>query len=105
MQAKSSAIDKFAIFSSTKTIILVLAVLFAVLQYQLWFGAGGIMSLKALNQSITSQTTVNDKLAERNRAVTADISDLQHGQQATEERARMQLGMIKQGEVYYQITN
>ena len=105
MQAKGNAIEKLAILSSTKTIILVLAVLFAVLQYQLWFGAGGVMSLRSLDQSIANQIVVNNKLAERNRAVAADINDLQHGQQATEERARMQLGMIKQGEVYYQITN
>jgi cell division protein FtsB len=97
--------NKFAIFSSTKVIMLVLGVLLAVLQYQLWFGAGGVTSIRVLNQSIATQTVSNDRLAERNRAVTADINDLQHGQQATEERARSQLGMIKQGEVYYQITN
>lgn len=97
--------DKFAIFSSTKVIMLVLAILLAVLQYQLWFGAGGVVSIRTLNQSIATQTVSNDKLAERNRAVSADINDLQHGQQATEERARSQLGMIKQGEVYYQFTN
>jgi len=97
--------DKFEFFSSTKVIMLVLAVMLAVLQYQLWFGAGGMTSIKALNQSIAMQTVANDQLAERNRAVSADINDLQHGQQATEERARTQLGMVKQGEVYYQITN
>ncbi len=85
--------------------MLVLAILLAVLQYQLWFGAGGVVSIRTLNQSIATQTVGNDKLAERNRAVSADINDLQHGQQATEERARSQLGMIKQGEVYYQFTN
>lgn len=101
----SFMMDKLAIFSSTKAIIVVLAVLTLILQYQLWFGAGGIESIKSLNQSIAIQTTENDKLSERNHAISADINDLQHGQQATEERARTQLGMIKQGEVYYQITN
>lgn len=104
MLGRSSAIDKFAFFSSTKAIIFVLALLFVVLQYQLWFGDGGLISMQALNKSIQTQTTVNDKLAERNRAITADIRDLQNGKQATEERARSQLGMVKQGEVYYQIT-
>lgn len=104
MLYRSSAVDKFVFFSSTKAIIFVLALLFVVLQYQLWFGHGGLVSMQALNKSIQLQTTANDKLAERNRAMTADIRDLQNGKQATEERARSQLGMIKQGEVYYQIT-
>ena len=69
MQDRANLMDKFAIFSSTKAIMLVLAVLLAVLQYQLWFGAGGVVSIKALNQSIATQTATNDKLAERNRAV------------------------------------
>lgn len=48
---------------------------------------------------------VNKKLAERNAILMADIFDLKHGNEAIEEHARNDLGMIKKGEVFYQITN
>ena len=88
-----------------RSIILIFITLFFVLQYQLWFTAGGILSVYHLHKNINHQMAENKKLIERNTVLTADIFDLKYGNQAIEERARNDLGMIKKGEVFYQITN
>lgn len=80
-----------------------LAALLLLLQYPLWFGTGGVFAIWALHQEITAQRAENTKLAERNRALAADVIDLKEGLAAIEERARIELGMIKKGETFYQV--
>lgn len=86
-----------------KAIFLALFILLLVLQYQLWFAPGGVTSLFRLQQSIQHQIDMNKQLAARNNQLIADINDLKNGNEAIEERARNDLGMIKKGEVFYQI--
>ncbi|WP_423063583.1 cell division protein FtsB [Candidiatus Paracoxiella cheracis] len=86
-----------------KPIILILAALFILLQYELWFAAGGVVTAYRLHTNIVKQAQANKKLQERNAILMADIKDLKHGNDAVEERARNDLGMIKKGEVFYQI--
>ncbi|MFW0089517.1 MAG: cell division protein FtsB [Coxiella endosymbiont of Haemaphysalis qinghaiensis] len=86
-------------------ILLIFVALFFLLQYQLWFETGGILSVYRLRKNLHYQVAENKKLAERNAVLMADIFDLKHGNQAIEERARNDLGMIKKGEVFYQIPN
>lgn len=86
-----------------KTIIVVLALLFLFLQYELWFSYGGIISALRLKHSIMQQEKNNLKLQKRNKALVADVDDLKSGNQAVEERARNDLGMIKKGEIFYQV--
>jgi cell division protein FtsB len=86
-----------------KPIIIALVALLGVLQYQLWFAAGGIMPTYRLQQSIKQQLVMNKQLATRNDELTADIHDLKTGNEAVEEHARNELGMMKPGEVFYQI--
>ncbi|MBT8506427.1 cell division protein FtsB [Coxiella-like endosymbiont of Rhipicephalus sanguineus] len=88
-----------------RAIVLILVALFFLLQYQLWFAAGGILSTYRLHENLNYQMAANKKLAERNAVLMADIFDLKHGNQAIEEHARNDLGMIKKGEVFYQIAN
>lgn len=88
-----------------RSVIFVLVALFFLLQYQLWFTAGGILSAYRLQKNINYQIVANAKLVERNAILMADIFDLKHGNQAIEERARNDLGMIKKGEIFYQIIN
>lgn len=86
-----------------KYIFITLLVLFLVLQYELWFSEGGIRSAMQIKQSIMRQQQLNQQLQTRNRSLIADIIQLKSGQQAIEERARNDLGMIKKGETFYRI--
>jgi cell division protein FtsB len=73
------------------------------LQYQFWFGSGGYQEYQILQQAITRQQQENTRLAIRNQALATEVADLKHGLEAVEEQARMELGMIKSDEVFYQI--
>lgn len=71
------------------------------LQYKLWLGDGSIIHLAHLEKKLHAQEVENQRLNERNRVVEADILELKSGEQALEEQARFELGMVKEGEVYY----
>lgn len=86
-----------------RSIVGILIVLFIVLQYQLWLATGGIMSVYHLNKNINQQILKNKAFANRNAMLAADIDDLKNGNKAIEEHARNDLGMIKKGEVFYQV--
>jgi cell division protein FtsB len=73
------------------------------IQYPLWFGKGGWMRVRQLNQQLEQQQAENDKLALRNATLSAEVLDLKTGLEAIEERARSELGMIKPGEVFFQV--
>lgn len=85
-----------------KIIILILILALAGLQYKLWCGNGSIPELASLQKKLENQEQINEKLTERNKIVEADIAELKSGNQALEEQARYELGMIKKGEEYYQ---
>lgn len=73
------------------------------LQYRLWYGNGSITQVKQLEIIKKEQIRENNVLLERNRSLSAEVLDLKTGLEAIEERARTEMGMIKQGEVFYQI--
>ena len=87
----------------TFTIIMLIALAF--LQYKLWFGDGSFKERREIVAKLNSQLEVNDKLAERNRILEADVAELKAGDQALEEQARLDFGMVKEGEVYYQFVD
>ncbi len=78
-------------------------VLLLALQYPLWFGNGGVVAVWRLKREIAEQRAENERLRARNEALTADVIDLKQGLAAIEERARIELGMIKRGETFYQV--
>ncbi|MGY0073842.1 MULTISPECIES: cell division protein FtsB [Vibrio] len=82
---------------------LTLIVLLGWLQYELWLGKNGISDFKAVNAEIEVQEQVNQSLHSRNTEMFAEIDDLRQGLDAIEERARHELGMIKEGETFYRI--
>lgn len=88
-----------------RTIGLFLILILLGLQYKLWFGDGSIFQWTQLEKKLAFQEEVNHKLIARNRAVEADIAELKSGDQALEEQARFDLGMVKQDEVYYQFVD
>jgi cell division protein FtsB len=82
---------------------LALIILLIVLQLKLWVGAGSMREVDALRVSVKTQADANAALLQRNQALGADVEDLKHGEQATEARARSELGLIKPGETFYQV--
>ena len=88
-----------------KWLAAILGAFFILLQYQLWFVPGGIVSVWHLKKSVAQQQQKNQLLQTKNKVLAADIKDLKNGNQAIEEKARSELGMVKKGEVFYQVVN
>lgn len=88
-----------------KRLIAILTLLLLVLQYKLWFGDGGLLKNRELAQSVAIQQQENKTLKERNAALEAEVRDLKTGSEAIEERARTELGMIREGETFYQVVD
>jgi cell division protein FtsB len=86
-----------------RLLIAILVVLMLVLQYRLWVGKGSLAEVGNLKQEISDLEQELVSLRERNRALQAEVEDLRSGNAAIEERARSELGMIKEGEVFYQV--
>jgi cell division protein FtsB len=84
-------------------VALVLLLLLIGLQFKLWSNHGGMSEVETLRTAVKKQSDENDKLALRNQALAADVSDLKHGEQAVAARARAELGLIKPGETFYQV--
>ncbi len=78
-------------------------VLIALLQYPLWLGKGSWLRVWNVNQQIAEQKEKNTAYKLRNETLSAEVHDLKQGNAAIEERARTELGMIKQDEVFYQV--
>lgn len=86
-----------------KIITFVLLFLLIWLQYKIWLQDGGIPEVVQLQQELTEVKTEVQQLQERNSSLDAEVKDLKKGLDAIEERARSEMGMIKQGEIYYQV--
>ncbi|WP_297574706.1 cell division protein FtsB [uncultured Deefgea sp.] len=85
----------------------ILAIFFAIiivaLQWPLWVGKGSWLRVWQLDSQLSQHRESNAKLKERNDALEAEVQDLKNGTDAIEERARNELGMIRQGEVFFQV--
>ena len=86
-----------------RLIPILLLLLLAFFQYQLWFSVGNIPDALQLKHEVQMQIAENAELAKRNQALAAEVADLKQGQAAIEERARTELGMVKKSETFYQI--
>lgn len=75
------------------------------LQYRLWVGEGSIAQLHRLNQQIQQQVLINESLIARNEDLAIKVQDFKTGLDSIEERARYELGMIKEGETFYMVLN
>ncbi len=78
-----------------------LLLLFAALLYRLMLGDGGYAEVAGLQQQIDEQKAENERLAERNRVMEAEVAELKQGMETVEERARQELGMVREGETLY----
>ena len=83
----------------------VLIALIALIQYPLWLGKGGWVRVWDVDRQLQAQRSQTEALQARNDALAAEVRDLKQGLEAVEERARFELGMVRQDEVYVQIVD
>jgi cell division protein FtsB len=87
----------------TRYLAILLSLLFILLQYDLWIGEGSLSAAWTLEKAIELQQRQNTRLKDRNIALEAEVNDLKSGLDAIEERARSELGMIKEDETFFQV--
>jgi len=86
-----------------RILLLVMLALLLMLQYRLWVSNEGMQEVWRLRKLVNEQSERNIKLEQRNKALEAEVRDLRQGKEAVEERARSDLGMIRDRETFYQI--
>lgn len=91
--------------AEVKVLTLILVALIVLLQYPLWLGKGSWLKVWEVDQQLATQYETNEKLKTRNSALDAEVRDLKQGYDAVEERARNELGMIKEGEIFFRTVN
>lgn len=82
---------------------LILIAVLGFLQYCLWFEPGGIIDMLRIKKELALQVSHNEKIKKRNEKLIQQIQYLQASNDAIEERARRELGMVKKGETFYQV--
>lgn len=88
-----------------RSLLFVLLVILGVLQYRLWFAQGSLAEQSRLRRQIEEQSEVNRKLRERNAVLEREVLELHSGMAGVEQRAREELGLIREGETFYQFVD
>ena len=78
-----------------------LIIVFLNFQFQLWLGEDSVRELNMLQTELYAQRQINAEIEERNRLLEIEVVELKTGLEAVEERARSELGMIEEGEIFY----
>ncbi|MGZ3241722.1 MAG: cell division protein FtsB [Burkholderiaceae bacterium] len=86
-----------------RLITLFLVVLLLLIQHPLWLGKGGWLRAWDLDKQVAAAQKKNDELKARNAKLNSEVQDLKEGTGAVEERARYELGMIKENEIFIQV--
>ena len=86
-----------------RILLAILLLILILLQLKMWFGEGGFSDVRRLEQRVEEQVKENETLAQRNRELQAEVEDLRQGLGAVEERARSELGLIRENEEFYQV--
>ncbi len=80
-----------------------LVLLAGVLQYRLWFAQGSLSEKQRLQRQAQEQTHINAELEARNAVLEGEVLELKSGNQGVEQRAREELGLVREGETFYQL--
>jgi cell division protein FtsB len=86
-----------------KVLAAILGALILLIQYPLWLGKGGWLRAWQLERELSNQKANNSQREARNAGLAAEVRDLKTGTEALEERARYELGMVRNDEVFFQI--
>ena len=88
---------------NVKALIVLLVAMLALVQFRMWVGDESLAEVWRLRHAIERQASENVLLESRNQRLEAEVRDLKNGLEAVEERARLELGMIRKDEIYFQI--
>ena len=86
-----------------RILVAVLGALIVLVQYPLWLGKGGWLRVGELDRQVQALRESNKQLETRNQKLDAEVRDLKQGFDAIEERARFELGMVRQDEMFFQV--
>ncbi|MEI8054531.1 MAG: septum formation initiator family protein [bacterium] len=86
-----------------KTTLVILSIVLVILQYRLWFADDGLLKVFHSKHTINALRTNNDEITKHNVFLANEITALKKGGAAIENRARNDLGMVKKGEIFYQV--
>ena len=86
-------------------LLVVLVLLLAVMQYRLWFAEGSLAEKRRLELKVEEQSRINQQLQERNAVLEREVLELQTGNRSVEQRAREDLGLVREGETYIHLDN
>ncbi|MDQ2068324.1 cell division protein FtsB [Natronospira bacteriovora] len=86
-----------------RVILSILLLLLLILQVQLWSGRGGLPEIWSLREQIREQEAENRRLQARNEALEAEVRNLREGLDAIEERARTELGLVREDEIFFEV--
>ncbi len=89
----------------SRIVPIVLVLLLAVLQWQLWTGRGSVRDVAQLREKLVTQQEANARASLANERLSSEVNDLKEGLEMVEERARAELGMVKPNEVFVQMTH
>jgi len=82
-------------------LLIILTVLFVGLHFRLWVGEGSLAHKAELTKKVEQQRQINQQLQSRNQQVAQEVESLKTNLDSIEEKARKDLGMIKEGEIFY----
>lgn len=86
-----------------RLLAVLLLLLLSLLQYRLWYGHNGLRDYWRISEQLSEAQAQKDRLEQRNRLLEEEIHDLKNGQDGIEERARNELGFIRDGETFYRV--
>lgn len=86
-----------------RVVPLLLLALLATIHAQLWAGRGSVQHVRTLHQRIAGQQLANDQARQENERLASEVQDLREGLDTIEEKARSELGMVRQGEIFVQV--
>jgi cell division protein FtsB len=86
-------------------LLFVLLIILALLQYRLWFASGSLAEQQRLEKQVLEQSKINRELRARNSSLEREVLELQSGLGGVEQRAREELGLTREGEVFYRFVD
>ena len=89
---------------SNRAVPAVLIVLLVVVHAQLWFGRGSVPNVTSLQRKVDQQKASNNQARLANDQLASEVDDLKAGLGMVEEKARMELGMVRPNEIFVQVT-
>ena len=81
----------------------VLIALLGVVHSQMWFGRGSLPDVTAMQRKLDQQLAANARARAANDQLASEVDDLKSGLGIVEEKARMELGMVRPNEIFVQV--